>query len=265
LSQFVTAIRYAFFLLLFTNILSAQTDSLLTTIPINGKYISTDQLGHAYVITNDNDVVKYKIDGQEVFRFSDNTFGNLEFIDASNPMQLLLYYSDFLLVRTLDRTMNVTGQYDLNRLNFLMPPAVCASNDNNIWVFDSDNQQLLKVNRDAKILFKSNDLRLLRKQFMQIQKMQNQDDKLYLLDKEKGILVFNLFGRYLETIDIKGIEDFQVIKDQLFYKKEDIFHQVNLITKTNLSRTIAKKSMIRVQQDKIYILQADCLEIKSAN
>jgi len=265
LSQFVTAIHHIFILLFCINTLSAQTDSLLTTIPIQGKYISTDQLGHAYVITNDNDVVKFKSTGEEVFRFSDNTFGNIEMMDASNPMQIILYYADYLLVRTLDRTMNVSGQYDLSNLNFLMPPVVCASNDNNIWVFDSDNQQLLKVNRDAKILFKSNDLRLLRKQFMQVQKMQNQDDKLYLLDSEKGILVFNLFGRYLETIDIKGIEDFQIIKNQLFYKKENVFHQFNLQTKQHLSRNIAKECMIRIQQDKIYILQADCLEIKSAN
>ena len=133
LSQFATAIHFTFIILFFClQNLSAQTDSLLTNISIQGKFISTDQLGHAYVITNDNDVVKFKTTGEEVFRFSDNTFGNIEMMDASNPLQMILYYPDFLLVRTLDRTMNVSGQFDLSNLDFLMPPIVCASNDNNI-------------------------------------------------------------------------------------------------------------------------------------
>ena len=90
---------------------------LLKEIEIEARLITTDKLQQLYVVTVDNDVIKFSPQGKELFRFTNNTLGELTHIDVTNPFSVLLYYPDYLTVYTLDRTLNKTGEFNFLELN----------------------------------------------------------------------------------------------------------------------------------------------------
>ena len=109
---------------------------LIKKIDINAKWMATDKLQQLYIITTENEVIKYSPEGIELFRFSNNTLGDLTHIDITNPFSVLLYYPDFLTIYTLDRTLNKTGEFNLLDLNLTDVETVGMSNDNNVWLYD---------------------------------------------------------------------------------------------------------------------------------
>ena len=54
--------------------------TLLHTIPIRAKNFATDKLSQVYVVTEQNEVIKYDPNGREMFRFNNNTLGDLQHI-----------------------------------------------------------------------------------------------------------------------------------------------------------------------------------------
>jgi len=78
--------------------------TLLRTLEISSPVFTTDQLRNVYTVTKTNEVIKYTPSGQIQFRYNNNTLGNLAFIDATDPFNLLLFYPDFRRVILLDRT-----------------------------------------------------------------------------------------------------------------------------------------------------------------
>jgi len=166
-------------------------------IPTNATDFTLDKLGNVYLITPENELIKYNKKGEALFRYSENRLGKLGSVDASNPMQILLYYPDFLTVKTLDRTMNPTGEVALTEFMATQNAIVCSSNDNNIWVFDMDNQQLKKINRVGKVVYESGDLRLVVNQKIMPDSITERDNELHIHVPDEGVFVFDAFGKYL--------------------------------------------------------------------
>jgi len=125
-----------------------STDSssyeLIKSLPIEALLITSDKLQQLYVVTSKNDLIKYNSKGEELFRYSNNTLGELKHVDVTDPFNVLLYYPEFLTVLTLNRTLNPTGEFVLFDLNVLDVQSVALSNDNNIWLYDDVSFQIKK-------------------------------------------------------------------------------------------------------------------------
>jgi len=106
--------------------------------------IALDQLGQLYVVHPNNNIIQYKADGSEGFRYNNNTLGKLGAIDPTNPFSILLFYPDFQTIILLDRTLNEKTQIDLSASGLLNIELVGLSNDNFIWIYDAADVQLKK-------------------------------------------------------------------------------------------------------------------------
>ena len=99
-----------FFFLGFCISTRAQKDSCCKLIAaIKGDVVdfAVDNLDNVYVINSSDQVKKYNSNGDSVAVFNNvKKFGKLSFIDASNPLKLLLYYKDFSTIVTLDRLLS---------------------------------------------------------------------------------------------------------------------------------------------------------------
>ena len=118
--------------------------SLQESIPGQFAYFTTDKLKRIYAVTDDNELIQYDSNGKELFRYNNNTLGELTYIDTSNPFNLLLFYSEFQTVITLDRTLSPTGNLNLLTTEVGDAAAVALSNDNQLWVYDAASLQLKK-------------------------------------------------------------------------------------------------------------------------
>lgn len=254
--------------ILFPFFIKAQTNTtftLTTTLPGPFEFFTTDKLQQIYAVTPSNEVIKYSVDGQELFRFNNNTLGKLGHIDATDPFNLLLFYPDFQIAITLDRTMSKTGEFNLQNLGIFNVQAMATSRDNDIWLYDELNFQLKKINRDGIVQSRSEDLNLLLGQAPDAQSIEARENFVYLNAPNLGLLVFDNFGNYHKTLPIKDIQWFQVLDKQLIYQSNEqmfVFH-LKALTEAPLAlpEGLSPKAQIRLQKNRLYVLSQTTLNV----
>ncbi|MFM2395381.1 MAG: hypothetical protein RLZZ546_3364, partial [Bacteroidota bacterium] len=146
-------------------------------------------------------------EGNQKYKFADKRLGNIANIDASNPLNILIYFSDFNVVKILDNTLAEIKQISLNDY-FIGAEKICMSNDNNFWIHDKQSMKFLKINHSGEILFETNvlnDIGLA--DFLPI-KIKEKDNLFFALGEEK-LLVFDNFGQLNKIILVKEALDFQ--------------------------------------------------------
>lgn len=241
----------------------------LYEIPIKARFFTTDKLQQLYIVTSDNTIIKCTPDNyQEQYRFSNNTLGELDYIDATDPFNLLLYYPDYQVIVTLDRTLNQTGKFSLNEVGVVQARTVGMSNDGNIWVYDEASFQLRKLSRSGEVLFESQNLSLIfPKKAPQPIQIVARENWVYLNDPAQGILVFNNFGQYNNMIAFEKISRFQIVDNLLVFKEKNILKIYNfksfLFNKMPLPTGVEENDVIQIQQNRLFVLKADKIEIYS--
>ncbi|MFN7118714.1 MAG: hypothetical protein ACK4TA_18085 [Saprospiraceae bacterium] len=245
--------------------------AMLTHIPVETKFIVTDQLQQIYAVTPNNTIIKFVPKGtsdyQEQYRFSNNTLGELDHLDATDPFNLLLYYPDYQTIITLDRTLNQTGSFNLIAAGVVQARTAALSNDGYIWVYDEAAFQLRQLNRTGKALLESQQLSLLLPQAPQAHQLTARENLVYLSDPQLGILVFNNFGQYLKLIPLQNIAKFQILDKLLIYKRGNTLELYNLITSQHsvmsLPTGLNESDQVQVQQGRLFVQKKDRIEIYS--
>src|SRR5271157_882697 len=79
---------------------------LLNTIKAQISFMTTDNLGNLYVLVN-NELKKFDSQGNLLKTFSDKSHGNINFVDVSDPLKILLHFRDFHQLLFLDNTLSV--------------------------------------------------------------------------------------------------------------------------------------------------------------
>lgn len=229
---------------------------LLAEIPIASHSFTTDQLQQLYIATPENEIIKYSPDGKVLFRYNNNTLGEIGFIDASNPLNVLVYYPDFKTVINLDRTLNESGQINLFDLGVIDVNGIGRSSDNNLWLYDNTAFKLKKINRQGQTQIESDDLSLLLRKFLQPNCIKEVETLVYVNDPEHGIFIFDFYGQYMKLLAIKGLSDFQIVNEQLIYQQEGelhVFHLRTLLDRTvKLPKAIEEGDQLRIEKDKLY-------------
>ncbi len=238
---------------------------LLFELKLDASLFTTDKLQNVYYVSNNNEVVKLQPDGTEQFRFIHKTIGMPSYIDATNPFNLLLFYPDYQNVLTLDRTMNLAGQFNLFDLGLFGVNAVGMAGDGNLWLYDVVNFRLKKIGSEGQTIVQSADLSLELNKAIRPNFLVERDQLVYLNDPERGVLVFDVFGKYLKTIPIPGLSRFQIFNNELLFFQNGKLHSFHL-------RTLLQKPVLlpaeltdddewRVGKDRLYLLKNGKLQV----
>lgn len=233
-----------------TKTLESQNSNYQIDLPI--KDLSIDKLNNYYILDDENKIHRYDNSYQWMFTYANRLSGEIQSIDATNPQKIIAFIADFNRILTLDNTLAQINTIDLNSANFLDVSAVARSNDNQIWIFDRVEQQLVKINTDGEVLLQSN--RLSDYNFMEIsaERIIERDNIVALVDPENGILLFDNFGHYMRTIDGQNLKDVHIINNKLIYSKEN---QLIIEDQKGISRQIlmTKKSQrLILSNGKVY-------------
>jgi len=189
---------------------------------------------------------------------------------------------DYTLLRTLeisspvfttDQLRNVytveTGAFDLFNLDVIDVPAVGISSDNKLWIYDDLKFNLKKIDRNGDVVDQSNNLSLVLGKTLTPNFLLERSNAVYVNDPEVGILVFDLFSNYTKTIGIKGLDQFQVIDQQLVYWQDGALHIFNL--KSLQTRSIDlqlppdESQLVRIEKDRLYVRTGPFLKIYQIN
>lgn len=165
---------------------------------------AVDNLDNLYIISSTGQVKKFGPKGDSVGVFNGiRNYGKLNTIDVSNPLKPLLFYKDFSNVVVLDRFLANRSSLNLRQFNILQPSAIGLSYDNNIWVFDTYDNKLKKIDETGTILLQTDDFRSLFNQSFSPQKIINDNGFVYLADSASGIFVFDNYGTFKRKIILK--------------------------------------------------------------
>jgi hypothetical protein len=181
---------------------------------IDGEFsdFTVDNLGNYYLLSKDNQLKKLNNRGDSMGVFNDvRRYGKLYAMDVTNPLKVLLYYKNFSTVVVLDRFLNVVNTIDFRKANIFQVKAIAQSYDNNIWLYDEQNNKLKRIGEKGGIIFETGDLRIIFDEVPSPTHIFDHDGFVYLYDPEKGFYVFDIYGSFKTKISYKGLTDVTVI------------------------------------------------------
>jgi hypothetical protein len=200
------------YLIFFTFLASfAQGEMNLSTIsqtPLKAEqFVGTDNFGHLYYIKNRT---LFKQSTTETVEFKDFQLGAIGSVDLLNPLRITIFYPQYQTAVILDNRLN-----EIRRISFVMEPpflnVVNAStgNDNRLWTFNENSQQLELYNYRDKINYTLS--RPIAENYVTHQSNFN---FCYVLT-DKNLRVYNVYGSLIHSIPGQGIQKMSLSNDKI--------------------------------------------------
>jgi len=236
----------------------------LWTIPVKGDRLVTDNLGNPIVIGGDA-LTKFRDNGTLFRLYSNKRLGKISSVDAMNPLKIIVFYKDFSRIVFLDNTLTENGYpIELEKFDLEQAALVCASYDNGIWVFDGVAYSLTRFDQQMQRSVQILNLNQILGYTPQPAFMMEHDNHLYMNVPDKGILQFDIFGTYIRTIPITGLDKFQVLGTTLYFSKTPGMlqaFQLKTLQESQLELPVSDYTDLRINQDKLYLLRNDSLSV----
>ncbi len=239
---------------------------LIKSISIDAKDIQTDRIGNLYIITKSNQLYKYDSKGNLLGTLNYKYLGNINFIDASNPFELYVFYKELNEILFLDNNLAYRGEILLNDYGISQSSAIARSFDNGIWVFDNGDLQLKRMSKNGAALQMSGNIKQFVNGNLQPNFIYDNNDQVFVNDSNVGILVFNVFANFIKTIPIKHCSTIKIIEDDLFYNQSGKLMKYNLKTFTQSEFQLPDTTYIQqisIEKERLFLLKPNSVDIYS--
>ena len=254
------------FFIFFGQALFADSLTLVKKIDVAALLFTTDHLGNSYLV-NENGLYKYDKDGNLTSSFTAKEFGPIQFIDATDPLKVLVYNKDFALVNTLDSKLSIQTEFNLRDLQIQQPILICTSRYDGYWVFDKQTNQLKKYDSSLQLMFESSDISQLLNIEINPVFLIESEKWLWLNNPSSGILVFDSYGTYHKTVeksDTLSVTDFHADDDKIIFSERNSLYEINpsrLVSKEITYPQFNDVIKMRIEQNRLYIQKKDIFEI----
>lgn len=274
MKNFLKNYFFSFFLLLMllsASSVEAQDDSLFRFLKKIEYPISTfavDNLGELYIINTDNQLKKYNEKGDSVGVFNQVTkYGKLTYVEAQNPWKAILFYKNFSTIVLLDKYLNILTSINLRKQNIFQVKAMTTSYDNDIWLFDEQENKLKKIDDQGNIIFESVDFRLLFDSVPDPVKIIDSDGFVYLYDPGKGLYIFDYYGSFKNKLTFLHWNEIIIINKEIYGFDSNYLYHYTLpypdVKRYSLSPAMQKSSAVEINNHKMYVLKDQQLKIYS--
>lgn len=229
---------------------------------------SINNLGELYIINTNNQLKKLNQRGDSVGVFNQVTkYGKLSYVDAQNPWRTILFYENFSTIVLLDKYLDVVTTINLRKQNIFGVKTVAASYDNNIWLFDGQENKLKKIDDAGKVLMETIDFRLLFDSVPSPVQIVDRDGFIYLNDPQKGIFVFDYYGSFKNKLSFPNWKDITVIEKNLYGFDDTYLYSYGLgsldLKKYPLPPAFKNYTSLKVATNRIYFLKNSNLQVYS--
>jgi len=179
-------------------------------------FISTDNLDNIYVVTQRNQLLKYNPSGKLLWNYSNKAFGKLGYVNATDPMRVLLFYPAIQQVVVLNNNLNEITRFNFGQDASRLISLVATANSNGYWIYDQANQQLQRLGNQFESELSSGNIYQLTNLALQPTVIQASDQFVYLFDPKFGIFQFDRFGNFLNLIKTES-DNFQVKNNEIYF------------------------------------------------
>lgn len=255
-------------ILLVTLLGSSAQDSafkLIKSIPSPASSFTTDNLGNTY-LTKGDVLEKYDAEGHFLKNFSNKTRGTISFVDARDPLKVMLFYRSFQQILFLDNMLS--GQENiisLDPLGYTQITLVCTSHNNGFWIYNPQNSELIRFDQEINKNQQTGNITQLTGRKLNPNFITEYNNMVYMNDSTSGILVFDIYGTYSRTIPLKGLSHFQVSNEQILYLREGKLksYHINTLEEGEVRLPAGEVLDARTEKEKLYLLKQKSLDIYS--
>lgn len=231
----------------------------IATIEVHADFFTTDNQSNVYVVQA-NELSKYDNKGKLLYKYSNKSLGNIDYVDASNMLRLLVFYKNFSQIVFLDNTLSLNSEpVSLDKIGFQQAQLVCSSYNNALWVYNQQNFELLRIDQNFEKKQQTGNLSILLNVDLQPDFLLEYDNKVYLNNPSTGILVFDVYGTYYKTLPLKNLKSFQPIGDFIYFFSDNKVKAYNAKT----AEEIQYETPVAEFQN--FRLGVDVLILQSAN
>lgn len=176
------------------------------------RFLGIDSFGAVYY-TKGN--VFYKKWNHQEWQFGDFILGQLSQVSILNPLKIVLFYETSNTIVLVDKYLSEIDRVNFNTTaEFKSISMVTPANDNSIWVFDTNTQQLELFNTITdKTLVTTQPINEL------ATSIRSNFNYCWVLTP-KTLLQFNIYGSLLHTIQNEEYTDISIINDDLILHKD---------------------------------------------
>ncbi len=180
------------------------------------RFVAMDNFGASYTI-KDNILIKKQ--DKKSWQYTNFQMGDITSVDILNPLKITLFYEDFNTVIILDNTLNEIKRIDFNVTSeFKNLAAATTANDRNLWIFDTNTQQLEVFNYVQEKTPVQN--LPISEKVVTIKSNYNYCRVL----SETTLYTYNIYGSLLSQQELQGVTDFSMNNtDVIFLKDKQLY------------------------------------------
>ncbi|MEA3476729.1 MAG: hypothetical protein U9R60_00995 [Bacteroidota bacterium] len=248
----------------------AQDFTLKRSIPVKASYMCIDELGYIYLVDK-NRLSKMGWEGTLMFTYSNLTSGDITTTDAGNPFKLLLFFMDFGNIEFLDNTLSLSNTISLNIFGLELSTLAALSYNNGFWVFNPQNLELIRIDQFLQISDRTGNIHQVTGKSINPNFLLEKDDMVFLNDPEHGIMMFDKYGAYYKTINVKGLDYIQSFDKKLVFFQDGKMTILDPATLEEISFTLPDTDykmlavLLGKDEKKLYYLGDGVLKIYVLN
>ncbi len=221
-----------FFLFFITYSLQAAAPVYFKTIPKSAIQLFINTTDDVFLLRKGM-LERYNPDGTFFQNYGSIYINEHTDIISVNGFKTILFSPDFGKIIQLDNRLRELDIIDAYNLGTYIITCVGVSYDNNyLWIWDANAQQIVKLDKDKLPVFTSNTLSMVLGMKINPSQIVEAGIKLYIVDLKNGIFVFDNQGNFIKQIPIENWKDLKVIDNQLFYTKDGVIYSYDNLTFT---------------------------------
>jgi hypothetical protein len=184
---------------------------------------------HQSIVYQNQTIQKRDAKGQLMLQESIKSLGNIQKIDAQNPLKIALFSEDQQSICFLDNALAVQGDcIYLSDLNISLASSMSASiQTDRIWIYDEPNSKIELITlRNAQGQQVQNVKGLL--DMKSIVNIQEIDNRLYLFDESNQVAWFDQFGNFMDVATLTPGKAIYPIRDYFLIAEGKNIQTVNI-------------------------------------
>jgi hypothetical protein len=227
--------------------------------------VITDDFGNIYLTNKDKNLMKFSSELDSLYTFESKNL-QVDLVAPQNALKILIVDKNLNNAIFVDRTLSPTSEeISLNDFELPLVEALGMSRDNNVWLYDTDVQELKKFDTKFNQISTSGNIMNIVGETWFPFLLKEKGEKVYLADSTKGIMEFDFYGGYLRTLPFIVKNNFNVVGENLLCITKDtlVIHDMLLKKEKKIALPIkniidfgySNQHILLLTEEKLHIYQ----------
>jgi hypothetical protein len=223
---------------------------------------SVDRPGELYIELPSGKIQKYSVDGL-LLATSTNTSLPTVF-DPRDGARLFTYKRPTQSYQFLSPMLEEVLTTKIDQAFAIAPYLVSTFGDQGLVIIDSADWSIKKVNLRSSTITMEASLQSFISEKSKITSIREYQNFIFLLDRNKGIMVLNSIGKLIKVIEVKGLSYFNFLGEELYYIQDGKLKFIDLFTTESRTMSLPEPCDIALLTDeRLYLIKQNQVSIFS--